>query len=456
MSVVELAQGHVAVAADLFQLRGRGTSEARRVPLAELGQVHQALPGGIGAKCSDRGITRTLPKWRIGPTGRATCTHHPRGSSLPTARRRYRSSSCAAAVDGLSVRPAGSRHSFTPLCATDGVAVDLHGLSGVEAIDVEACTATVLAGTRLSEIGDELRAAGLALHNQGDVDTQTVSGATGTGTHGTGPDLGNLSTAISAVRIATADGEIVFGERGRPFRPLSGRAPLVGCARDHHCDHVPLCPCVQPPRAGLVRRPRRQHGEALRTDRGDAPLRVLLVPVPRPVRAQGTRAHQRAARPALRSQARTDRPLPSRVPERARSPLQRDGVRDPGRMRGRPCFAEHPHVVPRALSRRAVAGRVPHRRGRRRLAVTRLRRATVTISVHEDAAKPYEALFADCEAVFRAYDGRPHWGKIHGARAEHLAAEYEHWDHFWRLRAELDPEGRFLNEHLRTIGGVAD
>ena len=56
----------------------------------------------------------------------------------------------------------------------------------------------------------ELRAAGLALHNQGDVDTQTVSGATGTGTHGTGPDLGNLSTAITAVRIATADGEVVF------------------------------------------------------------------------------------------------------------------------------------------------------------------------------------------------------------------------------------------------------
>ena len=82
-------------------------------------------------------------------------------------------------------------------------------------------------------------------------------------------------------------------------------------------------------------------------------------------------------------------------------------------------------------------------------------RATVTISVHEDAARPYGPLFDDCEAVFRAYDGRPHWGKIHGARAADLASEYEHWDHFWRLRAELDPEGRFLNEHLRTIGGVA-
>ena len=58
--------------------------------------------------------------------------------------------------------------------------------------------------------------------------------------------------------------------------------------------------------------------------------------------------------------------------------------------------------------------------------------------------------------MFRAYGGRPHWGKIHAATAAaELAPHYEHWDHFWRLRAELDPEGRFLNEHLRTIGGVA-
>ena len=81
-------------------------------------------------------------------------------------------------------------------------------------------------------------------------------------------------------------------------------------------------------------------------------------------------------------------------------------------------------------------------------------RATVTISVHEDAAKPYAPLFKDCEAVFRAYGGRPHWGKIHSAAGAELAPHYEHWDHFWRLRAELDPDGRFLNSHLRTLGCI--
>ncbi len=113
-----------------------------------------------------------------------------------------------AGTDGLAVRPAGSRHSFTPLCATDGVAVDLHALAGVESVDPAAHTATVLGGTRLADIGAPLRAAGLALHNQGDVDTQTITGAIGTGTHGTGPTLGNLSSAVVGVRIVTADGEV--------------------------------------------------------------------------------------------------------------------------------------------------------------------------------------------------------------------------------------------------------
>ncbi len=80
-------------------------------------------------------------------------------------------------------------------------------------------------------------------------------------------------------------------------------------------------------------------------------------------------------------------------------------------------------------------------------------RATVTISVHEDATRPYDRLFADCEAVFVEHGGRPHWGKIHPRRAADLAPEYEHWDHFWRLRAELDPDGRFLNPYLRELGG---
>ena len=40
-------------------------------------------------------------------------------------------------------------------------------------------------------------------------------------------------------------------------------------------------------------------------------------------------------------------------------------------------------------------------------------RPTVTISVHQDVALDDRPLFEACEQVFRAHDGRPHWGKVH-------------------------------------------
>ena len=93
-------------------------------------------------------------------------------------------------------------------------------------------------------------------------------------------------------------------------------------------------------------------------------------------------------------------------------------------------------------------------------------RATVTISVHEDAPRPYERAVRDCEAVFRAHDGRPHWGKIHSpARRPTSHPSTSTGTTSGGSRAELDPEGRFLNaasahdrrrradELLRGIGG---
>ena len=100
---------------------------------------------------------RTLRACRSGPTGRATFARHPSASRLPAPRPRCRRSCGAPTRDGLAVRPAGSRHSFTPLCATDGVAVDLHALAGIEAIDATARTATVLARARV--LADDRRRA---------------------------------------------------------------------------------------------------------------------------------------------------------------------------------------------------------------------------------------------------------------------------------------------------------
>jgi FAD/FMN-containing dehydrogenase len=80
-------------------------------------------------------------------------------------------------------------------------------------------------------------------------------------------------------------------------------------------------------------------------------------------------------------------------------------------------------------------------------------RETVTLSLHQDAALPWQAFFADLEPLFHAHEGRPHWGKRHGLAARELAPLYPRFDAFSRLAAELDPERRIVNAHLAGLFG---
>jgi len=59
------------------------------------------------------------------------------------------------------------------------------------------------------------------------------------------------------------------------------------------------------------------------------------------------------------------------------------------------------------------------------------------------------------EAILAGADGRPHWGKLHGLDAERLAPRYPRFDDARRVRARVDPEGRFANAYVdRVLGAV--
>src|SRR5262245_60738557 len=113
-----------------------------------------------------------------------------------------------AARAGVALRCLGAGHSHAPLAVTDGVLLDTEALAGVVRVDAARGVATLRAGTRISALGAPLRAAGVALHNQGDIDRQSIAGAVATGTHGTGRALRNLSAAVVGARLVLADGDV--------------------------------------------------------------------------------------------------------------------------------------------------------------------------------------------------------------------------------------------------------
>ena len=82
-------------------------------------------------------------------------------------------------------------------------------------------------------------------------------------------------------------------------------------------------------------------------------------------------------------------------------------------------------------------------------------RDTAYVAVHQYVGSDWAPYFRAVEEVMLDLDGRPHWGKRHEAPAEVLASRYPDWDRFADVRAGLDPEGLFVNDHLARTLGVA-
>jgi FAD/FMN-containing dehydrogenase len=78
-------------------------------------------------------------------------------------------------------------------------------------------------------------------------------------------------------------------------------------------------------------------------------------------------------------------------------------------------------------------------------------RAGASISVHQFGDTDYRPYFAEIEPIFWKYEGRPHWGKLHTLDRARLAALYPRWRDFMEVRRTLDPQGRMLNAHLKTV-----
>jgi len=77
----------------------------------------------------------------------------------------------------------------------------------------------------------------------------------------------------------------------------------------------------------------------------------------------------------------------------------------------------------------------------------------VTIGcVSRDAANADNyAAFKIVEEIFLKHGGRPHWGKRFDAKDAEMTKIYPRWEDFKALRAELDPQGKFLNPYLTKL-----
>ncbi|HEU5433132.1 MAG TPA: D-arabinono-1,4-lactone oxidase, partial [Thermomicrobiales bacterium] len=383
-----------------------------------------------------------------------------RPASIDALRRAVRE----AAARGETIRVAGAGHSFAPLCRTDGLLLDLSLLSGAEQVNSETGDATVLAGTRLHDLGGPLLAAGRALANQGDIDRQAVAGAVATGTHGTGRKHGSFAAMVRSVELCTPEGDLVTidGRTPERLRAASLSLGLFGVMT----------------RLTLATVPAYKLRGRTRALPFDACLDGFLAEetARRTAEFWWLPAHDRCVLKTFDdTDAPVDRPeTPEYPPGTLERYLKPDAVDWSWRMypsiRTTP-FVEMEYTLPLANGPAAMRElrhkmRTTHpdctwaveyrtQPGEASLLSPTQGAESVTISVHQAAELPWEAFFRDAEAIFLAGGGRPHWGKLHFLDTNAIAGRYPALDDFRAVQREFDPHRAFVNDYVQRLGLAA-
>ena len=390
-----------------------------------------------------------------------------------------------------TIRPVGSGHSWSGLVPTNDTIVTLDRLKGLISHDTDLKQAEVWAGTKLFAYGPMMEDIDQAIINMSDIDYQTMAGAISTSTHGTGVDLGSISSYVIGLQLVTPSGEV------------------LDCSADNNADLFHAA-CTGLGSLGIITRLRfqnrekhRLHEEAWLADIEDVLAdidryaqdneRFELFPLPNSGKtvvvttnaaARGAPDHLENDPDALMdlnklfnftqkipgiSEFAYDTALDFAFDERE----QRVGpsykvLAHPRTIR----FVEMEYTVPAAqgvsclreilatIEEKAPGVMFPmeyrYVKGDDTLIGMFSERDGCSISLHQFADNPkWRDLFVLIEPIFQKYEGRPHWGKWHSLTDSEFSGIYPNWNQFKAIRSELDPTGRMLNGHLREVFGVA-
>ena len=399
-----------------------------------------------------------------------------------------------AAGEGRRVKAVGSGHSFTAAAATDGTLLRLDRLTGVVSADVGSGLVTVRGGTPLHELNRSLADLGLAMSNLGDIDRQTITGATSTGTHGTGTKLGGLATQIRGIELVTGDGSVITcspDERPEVFAAARVGLGALGIitavtlqcepAFTLEADERPM-PLAQVMDELDALADSNEHFEFYWFPHTDIALtkRNNRLPAGEPVRPlkpwREWLEDEFLSNTVFNATSALAKWRPSLTPRLNGMAAKSLGARtfsapsyevftSPRRVR----FVEMEYAVPRAALRdaiRAVQRVIEQERLRVSFPIevrvaagddialsTASGRESGYVAIHRYRGEPFEPYFRAVEKEMMALDGRPHWGKMHWRTQGDLRPAYPRFDEFVAVREQLDPGRVFANPYLDTVLG---
>ncbi|MFC4137740.1 MULTISPECIES: D-arabinono-1,4-lactone oxidase [unclassified Microbacterium] len=387
----------------------------------------------------------------------------------------------ALVTSGGPVRMLGTRHCFNDIADTTGTLIALDRMPAVCEISPERDAVRVSGGLRYGDIAPRLEAEGLALANLASLPHISVAGAVATGTHGSGDAIGSLATAVRELTLLTGSGELLRLRRGDPrFDGAVVGIGALGAVLELVLDVEPTYGIAQ----RVFEQPR---WDAILDDldavTGAGTSVSIFTTWQRTDSADQLWIKQRGADDLSGDLATTLGAVPAQVKRHPILGVDAEACTDQGGVPG-PWFQRLPHfkleftpsagaelqseyLVPR---RDAVAAIEAVRGLADRIAPLLLVNEIRTVAADElwlssaygaDVVglhftwRPEEAavraLLPDIEAALPE-TARPHWGKVFTLDGAEVRRRYSRWDDFAALRAELDPDRRFVNPYLERLG----
>ncbi|MCZ4500823.1 MAG: L-gulono,4-lactone dehydrogenase [Marmoricola sp.] len=393
---------------------------------------------------------------------------------------------------GTTVKMPGTGHSFTGIAAPEGIMLAPQGLAGSVSVDHVAMTATALAGTPLHLLNAALEAAGVSLHNMGDIDEQTIAGATSTGTHGTGGVVASLSAQIAGLDLVTGTGDVLHAdaeENADVFAVARLGLGALGVLTSITFKVEPMFtleahefPMLWDEALSSFDQlaEENHHAELYwfpHTDRVLAKQNNRVLEEPEPLsRFRAWLDDDFLSNTAFGLVNRIGNVRPSWIPR----------INDlSGQMLSERTYSDVPHKVftsPRKVVFREMEYAVAREVGLEALTEVRrwidasgiavsfpievrttpaddialstsTGRESMYLAFHMNERTDHTAYFAGVEEILRSYEGRPHWGKLNTRTAADLEPAYPRWAEFQAVRDRLDPDRVFSNTYLRRVLG---
>ena len=396
-----------------------------------------------------------------------------------------------AITQNKTIRLVGAGHSFTPVAHTNSIMVSLDNYQGIESVDDATGHVKVRAGTRLHQLGKALHQHGLAQENLGDINAQSIAGAVSTGTHGTGATLPTIATQIAALTLVNGRGDLVtITETDNPDLLNAARISLgmLGIIVNVTLKTMPaykLQAHIQPANLDDVLNNLAQHKENRHFEFFWLPhTKVVQLKemnmTDAPAQKEGFGAWLNDVvieNGAFEFISRMSRRFPQRTPQfnwlsgRFLSKVEKVNHSHKVFTATRTVrFEEMEYNIP-AESFTACLREMEATINEQQFATNfpvecrfvaadniwlspAYKRDSAYLAIHVYKGMPYQTYFTAMEAIFKRFNGRPHWGKRHNFTPADIQSQYPKADAFLQLRQKFDPQGIFLNPHLTNTFGL--